>query len=125
MPTLISKPTIIPPAGHPPKLIREHVGRVNTGDSELSIAHMKSPPGWSEPGQRPDFKEFTVVLQGQMVVDYHDDTNQLREMVVEAGQTVITEAGEWIRYRTPKGAEYIAICSPAFSLQAVHRDPQS
>ena len=125
MPTLISGPTIIPPAGSPPKLIREHVGRINTGDEGVSIAHMTSPPGWVEPGQRPAFREFTLVLQGEMVVDFVDDEGQLAQLTVAAGQSVITEPGEWIRYRTPKGAEYIAVCTPAFSIDTVHRDPET
>lgn len=116
MPTLISTPTRIPVPGG--KSIEEHVGRVNTGDETISVAHMRSPAGWAEPGQRPSFREITVVLAGAMHVAHEAGT-----LIVPAGQSVITEPGEWIRYSTPEGAEYIAICLPAFSLDTVHRDP--
>ncbi len=99
------------------KRIDEYVGRVNTGDSNVSIAHMHSPPGWSEPGQRPDFDEFTVVLNGALHVEHESGTLQVR-----SGQAILAEKGEWIRYSTPEGAEYVAICLPAFSPDTVHRD---
>ena len=119
MPTLISKPTIIEAAGNKPKIIREFFGAVNSGHSELSVAHMKSPGGWVEPGQTPEFDEYTVVLHGRLQVESKDGV-----LVVEAGQAILTHAGEWIRYSTPgeEGAEYIAICLPAFSPKTVHRD---
>lgn len=118
MPRLIASPTVIPAAGTKPKEIREFVGRVNSGHSEISVAQMISPAGWVEPGQRPEFQELTVVLKGQLVVEFADG-----QMVVPAGQAVITEPGEWVRYSTPEGAEYIAVCLPAFSPASVHRDP--
>jgi mannose-6-phosphate isomerase-like protein (cupin superfamily) len=119
MPTLIAKPTRITSAGNKPKLIDEYIGRVNTGDEGMSVAHMRSPGGWIEPGQRPEFREFTVVLRGLLRVEHESGS-----LDVEAGQAVITEAGEWVRYSTPgdEGAEYIAICLPAFSPSTVHRD---
>lgn len=95
----------------------EYVGRVNSGDVGVSIAHMRSPAGWSEPGQRPEFDEFTVVLRGAMNVEHESGT-----LEVTAGQTVMTRKGEWVRYSTPQGAEYVAICLPAFSPDTVHRD---
>ena len=120
MPTLIPSPTRIEAAGNKPKLIDEYVGRVNTGASGLSIAHMRSPGGWVEPGQRPEFDEYTIVLRGAVRVEFEGG-----EMTVAAGQGVLTRAGEWIRYSTPggEGAEYIAVCLPAFSPDTVHRDP--
>jgi mannose-6-phosphate isomerase-like protein (cupin superfamily) len=120
MPTLIAKPMVIEAAGNKPKIIKEFFGAVNSGHSELSIAHMKSPGGWIEPGQTPEFDEFTVVLNGRLRVES-------RQGVIEvpAGQAIWTHAGEWIRYSTPdeEGAEYIAVCLPAFTPQTVHRDP--
>ncbi len=106
-------------AGTQPKLIDEYVGRVNTGDSSVSIAHMRSPGGWQEPGQRPEFDEYTIVLRGAVRVEFEGG-----EMDVCAGQAVHTCAGEWIRYSTPgaDGAEYIAVCLPAFAPGTVHRD---
>src|SRR5688572_3603908 len=120
MPELISKPTRVEAAGNKPKLIDEYVGRVNTGDAGLSIAHMKSPGGWVEPGQRPEFDEFTLVLRGRLVVEHEGGRLEVR-----ADQAVITRAGEWVRYSTPdpEGAEYVAVCLPAFSPDTVHRDP--
>jgi ethanolamine utilization protein EutQ (cupin superfamily) len=118
MPKLIAKPTRIPVPGN--KMVDEYVGRVNSGDHGVSIAHMRSPAGWSEPGQRPEFDEFTVILSGAMNVDYEGGT-----MEVAAGQAVMAEKGEWVRYSTPKGAEYVAICLPAFSPETVHRDRQA
>lgn len=119
MPTLIAAPTRIAPAGNKPKLIDEFVGRVNSGTEGASVAHMRSPGGWLEPGQTPEFDEITVVLRGMLRVDYRGGT-----MDVRGGQAVIAHRGEWIRYSTPEadGAEYIAICIPAFSMETVHRD---
>lgn len=120
MPQLIEKPTRITAAGNKPKLIDEYVGRVNSGESRLSIAHMRSPGGWVEPGQKPDFDEYTVVLRGALHVDFEGGS-----LDVAAGQAILTKAGEWVRYSTPgdDGAEYIAVCLPAFSPDTVHRDP--
>ncbi len=117
MPRLIASPTIIQAAGNLPKRIEEFVGRVNTQSAHVSVARMTSPPGWIEPGQRPEFEEITVVLAG--VVRVHHDGGVL---TVPAGQAVITAAGEWVKYETPDGAEYLAICLPAFSPNTVHRD---
>ena len=119
MPTLIAKPTRIEAAGNKPKLIDEHIGRVNTKTGEVSIAHMRSPGGWVEPGQTPEFDEFTVVLKGMLRVQHRAGT-----MDVQAGQAVIAHKGEWVQYSTPlpEGAEYIAVCLPAFAPQTVHRD---
>ncbi|MCC6537654.1 MAG: cupin domain-containing protein [Bryobacterales bacterium] len=117
MPTLIPAPTVIPVPGN--KIIREYVGRVNTATERLSVAHMTSPPGWSEPGQTPEFDEYTIVLRGAMRVEHAGGVTD-----VEAGQAILTHAGEWIRYSTPgaEGADYIAICLPAFAPGTVHRD---
>ncbi|TNF33436.1 MAG: cupin domain-containing protein [Deltaproteobacteria bacterium] len=119
MPRLIEAPTRIEAAGNKPKLIDEYVGRVNSGDVGVSVAHMRSPGGWVEPGQRPAFRELTVVLRGALEVSHEGGT-----MRVAAGQAIITEPGEWVRYATPEadGAEYIAVCLPAFSPDTVHRD---
>lgn len=119
MPTLINAPTPIEAAGTPTKRIEEFVGRVNTDDSIVSIARMVSPSGWQEPGQRPEFREYTVVLRGKLHVEHEDGTIE-----VSAGQAIITEPGEWVRYSTPgpDGAEYLAVCLPAFSPATVHRD---
>jgi mannose-6-phosphate isomerase-like protein (cupin superfamily) len=119
MPTLISAPTRIEAAGNKPKLIDEYVGRVNSATSAASVAHMRSPGGWQEPGQTPEFDEFTIVLRGMLRVEHRDGAIDVR-----AGQAVITHKGEWIRYGTPEaeGAEYIAVCLPAFSPDTVHRD---
>jgi mannose-6-phosphate isomerase-like protein (cupin superfamily) len=119
MPTLIANPTVIQSAGNKPKRIEEFVGRVNTRTDAVSIAQMKSPPGWVEPGQKPEFDEFTVVLRGLLRVATKDGTLDVR-----AGQAVIAHRGEWVQYSTPEpgGAEYIAVCLPAFSPQTVHRD---
>jgi len=116
---LIAAPTRVEAAGNKPKLIDEYVGRVNSGTSAASVAHMRSPGGWKEPGQTPEFDEFTVVLRGVLRVDYRDGS-----MDVRAGQAVIVHRGEWIRYSTPdaEGAEYIAVCLPAFTPDTVHRD---
>ena len=117
MPTLLLKPTVIPAAGEPPKIIEEFVGRVNSRTSALSIARMTSPPGWREPGQTPEFDEYTVVLRGELQVQTRD-----KNYNVAAEQAIIVHAGEWVRYSTPQGAEYIAVCLPAFSPEKVHRD---
>ena len=119
MPTLIVAPTQITAAGNKPKLIREYIGRVNSQTDGISVAHMSSPSGWVEPGQRPEFDEYTLVLKGLVRVEHASGA-----LDVAAGQAVITQAGEWVRYSTPgvDGAEYIAICLPAFSMQTVHRD---
>ncbi|HUS08198.1 MAG TPA: hypothetical protein VMZ52_17980 [Bryobacteraceae bacterium] len=119
MPILIAQPTRIEAAGNKVKLIDEYIGRVNSNTGDLSIAHMRSPEGWAEPGQTPDFDEFTVVLKGLMRVEHRAGTIDVR-----AGQAVITQKGEWIRYSTPEpgGCEYIAVCLPAFSPSTVHRD---
>ncbi len=117
MPTLIERPTRITAAGNKPKVIDEFVGRVNTREQALSVALMQSPAGWEEPGQRPQFDEYTLVLEGTMVVEHEKG-----ELAVRAGQAVKTDAGEWVRYRTPDGAKYVAICLPAFSPDTVHRD---
>ena len=119
MPTLVAEPTRIRAAGTKPKLIDEFVGRVNTKTPEVSVAHMRSPQGWEEPGQTPEFDEVTLVLKGVLHVIHRDG-----EMDVRAGQVVIAHRGEWVRYSTPTegGAEYIAICLPAFSMETVHRD---
>ena len=119
MPTLIAAPTVITAAGNKPKLIDEYAGRVNNGEERLSIAHMRSPGGWIEPGQRPEFDEYTVVLRGVLRVDFEGGSLDVR-----AGQAVLTRGGEWVRDSTPdeEGAEYIAVCLPAFSPATVHRD---
>jgi ethanolamine utilization protein EutQ len=119
MPTLIAKPTRIEAAGNKPKLIDEHIGRVNSGTDAASVAHMRSPGGWLEPGQTPEFDEFTVVLKGMLRVEHRGGAIDVR-----AGQAVIAHKGEWIRYSSPEegGAEYIAVCVPAFSPATVHRD---
>jgi mannose-6-phosphate isomerase-like protein (cupin superfamily) len=117
MPKLLEKPTTIKAAGNKPKVIEEFVGRVNSGHRQVSVAWMRSPAGWGEPGQRPEFREVTVVLSGTLRVEYEGGT-----MDVAAGQAVITGSGEWIRYSTPEGAEYISVCLPAFSPETVHRD---
>lgn len=119
MPTLIAQPTRIQSAGNKPKLIDEYIGRVTTKTSSASVAHMRSPQGWLEPGQTPEFDEFTIVLKGLLRVEHKSGTLDVR-----AGQAVIAHAGEWISYSTPQegGAEYIAVCLPAFSMETVHRD---
>ncbi len=119
MPKLIERPTRITAGGTLPKLIDEYVGQVNTGDGGVSVAHMRSPAGWEEPGQRPTFDEHTIVLSGALHVEHDDGI-----IVVRAGQGITTRGGEWIRYSTPEaeGAEYIAVCMPAFSPHTVHRD---
>jgi quercetin dioxygenase-like cupin family protein len=122
MPRLISKPTQIVAAGNKPKQIEEFIGRVNSKHEAVSVARMKSPSGWVEPGQRPDFLEISVVLAGTLHVEYEGGQQD-----VNAGQALVCEPGEWVRYSTPgpEGAEYVAICLPAFSPTAVHRDDAS
>jgi mannose-6-phosphate isomerase-like protein (cupin superfamily) len=119
MPRLVPSPTIITAAGNKPKRIEEYAGRVNSGHTSVSVARMVSPSGWIEPGQRPDFEEVTVVLRGMLRVESESGTLNVR-----AGQAVVTAPGEWVRYSTPEsdGAEYIAVCLPAFSPDTVHRD---
>ena len=118
-PILISQPTRVEAAGNKPKLIDEYIGRVNSGTSGVSIAHMRSPSGWQEPGQTPEFDEFTVVIKGCLRVEYAGGSLDVR-----SGQAVIVNRGQWVRYSTPEpdGAEYFAICLPAFSMETVHRD---
>jgi mannose-6-phosphate isomerase-like protein (cupin superfamily) len=117
MPTLVKSPTRIPVPAN--KLLDEYIGRVNSGHDSVSIAHMQSPPGWSEPGQQPEFDEFTIVLRGAVRVESKQGV-----LEVKAGQAVIARRGEWVRYSTPgaEGAEYIAVCVPAFDLGSAHRD---
>jgi len=119
MPSLISNPTVVQAAGTKPKLIEEYVGRVNTKSTDVSIARMKSPAGWVEPGQRPEFDEYTIVLNGMLRV-----TSENGIIDVRAGQAVLVRCGEWVQYSTPEpeGAEYVAVCLPAFSMDTVHRD---
>jgi len=119
MPTLISNPTVIAAAGNKPKRIEEFAGRVNSGHSQVSVARMVSPEGWIEPGQRPEFEEITIVLKGTLRVEH-----EAGAMDVGIGQAVVAHPGEWVRYSSPEpgGAEYVAICLPAFSVDTVHRD---
>ena len=119
VPRIIERPTVVAAAGTKPKRIEEFAGRVNSGHAEVSVARMVSPSGWQEPGQRPEFEEITVVLRGMLRVEHEAGTLEVR-----AGQAVVTAAGEWVRYSTPEpdGAEYIAVCLPAFSPATVHRD---
>ena len=117
MPKLIAAPTIVAAAGTRPKQIEEFAGRVNSGHASVSVARMTSPAGWEEPGQRPEFEEITVVLRGTVRVEHHGGT-----LDIHAGQAVVAAPGEWVRYSTPEGAEYIAVCMPAFSPSTVHRD---
>lgn len=119
MPTLISKPTVIASAGNKPKRIEEYAGHVNSGHAAVSVARMVSPEGWAEPGQRPEFEEITVVLAGLVRVEYEGGVLDVR-----GGQAVVAAPGEWVRYSSPEpgGAEYVAICLPAFTPATVHRD---
>jgi len=119
MPTFITQPTVIQAVGNKPKQIQEFAGRVNSGHAGVSVARMVSPQGWVEPGQRPDFEEITVVLRGLLRVEHEAGV-----MDVRAGQAVVTHPGEWVRYSSPEaeGAEYVAVCLPAFSPGTVHRD---
>lgn len=122
MPTLIENPTTIRAAGTKSKIILEYIGRVNSGTEPVSIAHMKSPSGWREPGQRPEFTEYTLVIRGELKVTAADGA----ETIVRAGQALIAEPGEWVQYSTPgpEGAEYVAVCLPAFSPDTVNRDTE-
>lgn len=117
MPKLIAAPTVVPAAGSHPKRIEEFVGRVNSNTRAVSVARMASPPGWVEPGQRPEFDEYTLVLEGCLRVESESGTLEVRP-----GQAVHAAAGEWVRYSTPDGATYVAVCLPAFSPDSVHRD---
>jgi mannose-6-phosphate isomerase-like protein (cupin superfamily) len=118
-PKLIANPSIVEAAGNKPKIIREYIGRVNSATDALSIAQMQSPSGWLEPGQTPEFDEYTLVLRGTVRVTHRDGS-----LEVQAGQTVLAPAGEWVQYSTPGdiGAEYVSVCLPAFSPERVHRD---
>lgn len=118
MPRFIESAALIAAAGNMPKKISEYIGRVKTGDSSLSIARMVSPPGWVEPGQTPDFAEYSLVLKGVLRVETRAATLEIKE-----GQAVALSPGEWVRYSTPHGAEYLSVCVPAFSPDTVHRDP--
>jgi mannose-6-phosphate isomerase-like protein (cupin superfamily) len=119
MPRLIAQPTVIAAAGNKPKVIEEYAGLVNSGHAQVSVARMISPQGWEEPGQRPDFEELTVVLKGMLRVEHEGGALDVR-----AGQAVVASPGEWVRYSSPEpgGAEYVAVCLPAFSPSTVHRD---
>ncbi len=119
MPRLIESPSVIQAAGNKPKVIEEFVGRVNSGHAGVSVARMKSPAGWEEPGQRPEFEELTIVLAGMLRVEHEGGSLDVR-----AGQAVVAKPGEWVRYSSPEadGAEYVAVCLPAFSPDTVHRD---
>ncbi|MSO56927.1 MAG: cupin domain-containing protein [Acidobacteria bacterium] len=122
MPTVIQAPSVIQAAGQPPKRIEEYAGRVNSGHANVSVARMQSPPGWKEPGQRPDFEEITIVLRGTVRVEHEGGA-----IDVAAGQAVVAHPGEWVRYSSPgqEGAEYVAVCLPAFSMETAHRDDES
>lgn len=119
VPELIEDPVRVTAVGEPPKLIDEFAGRASNGEERVSVARMRSPAGWSEPGQRPDFDEYTVVLAGTL----HVETGH-GALEVPAGKAILTRAGEWVRYSTPRGAEYLAVCLPAFSPDTVHRDDE-
>ncbi|MEZ6049696.1 MAG: cupin [Planctomycetaceae bacterium] len=121
MPLMISAPVTIEAAGNKPKLIEEYIGRVNTETDKVSVARMVSPAGWVEPGQRPEFQELTLVLKGMLNVE-----TESGDLIVRAGQAIIAQPGEWVRYSSPEegGAEYVAICLPAFSPETVHRDEE-
>jgi mannose-6-phosphate isomerase-like protein (cupin superfamily) len=119
MPELILTPAVVTAAGTPPKRIEEFVGRVNTGEERVSIARMRSPAGWEEPGQRPEFDEYTLVLAGRLRVEHDAGSEELA-----AGQAILVRGGEWVRYSSPHegGAEYVAVCLPAFAPETVHRE---
>jgi mannose-6-phosphate isomerase-like protein (cupin superfamily) len=121
MPTKINSPSIVEAAGTRPKRIEEYIGQVNSNTGAVSVARMVSPGGWQEPGQRPEFDEYTLVLKGLLRVESENETLDIR-----AGEAVIAHAGQWVRYSTPApaGAEYIAVCLPAFSPETVHRDDE-
>ena len=118
MPELIETPVRVEAAGDPPKVIEEFAGRARNGEERVSVARMRSPAGWSEPGQRPEFDEYTVVIEGSLVVEGEDGSS----VEVQTGQAVLVRGGEWVRYSTPGGAQYVAVCLPAFSPDTVHRD---
>lgn len=120
MPTHMKGPTVVQAVGNKPKIIEEFIGRVNSKTESISVARMKSPSGWIEPGQTPEFDEYTIVLRGMLRVNFRDGS-----MDVSAGEAIIAHRGEWIQYSTPgpDGAEYVAVCLPAFSVDTVHRDP--
>ncbi len=122
MPRVIEQPTVIKAAGNKPKRIEEFAGRVNSSQSDVSVARMVSPQGWVEPGQRPEFQEVTLVLVGMLRVEFEGGVTDVR-----AGQAIVTAPGEWVRYSTPEdgGAEYVAVCTPAFSMDTVHRDDEA
>jgi uncharacterized cupin superfamily protein len=120
MPELIESPVRVEAAGDPPKVIEEYAGRAAGGEERVSVARMRSPAGWSEPGQRPEFDEYTVVIAGALRLEGEDGA----AIEVRAGQAVLVRGGEWVRYSTPGGAEYVAVCVPAFSPDTVHRDEQ-
>ena len=122
MPTFISSPTRVAAVGNKPKVIDEFIGRVNSGTDSLSVARMQSPEGWREPGQIPEFDEFTLVLKGTLTVRYRTGQKYIQKDV-EAGEAVIARSAEWVQYSTDVATEYIAICLPAFSPGTVHRDP--
>jgi quercetin dioxygenase-like cupin family protein len=119
MPRLIASPAVVQAVGTKPKRIEEYAGRVNSGHASVSVARMVSPTGWEEPGQRPEFEEITIVLKGMLRVEHEGGAIEVR-----AGQAIVTAPGEWVRYSTPEpeGAEYVAVCLPAFSPTTVHRD---
>jgi hypothetical protein len=128
MPTHIKSPTTIEAAGNIPKVIEEYIGRVNSKTESVSVAHMKSPAGWVEPGQTPEFDVFTLVLRGSLSVSFREagpGQPAVRTIEVKAGEAIVAHRGEWVRYGSPgaAGAEYIAVCVPAFSIDTVHRDP--
>ena len=116
-PTLIQSPSRVEAAGEPPKVIEEFIGLVNTRTPTLSVAHMRSPAGWEEPGQTPEFDEYSIVLDGALRVEYEGGVVE-----VGLGQAVLAPAGEWVRYSTPSGADYLSVCLPAFAPDLVHRD---
>jgi mannose-6-phosphate isomerase-like protein (cupin superfamily) len=124
MAQLIPHPTVVQAVGNKPKLIEEYVGRVNNREARLSIARMKSPAGWMEPGQTPEFDEYTIVLAGTLRVEARDAEGRHSFIDVHAGQAVLAKGGEWVRYSSPgpEGAEYVAVCLPAFSPTTVNRD---
>ena len=117
MPTHIQSPKIIEAAGNKPKRIEEYIGRINSDTQAVSIARMVSPPGWIEPAQTPEFDEYTLVFSGFLRVEFNNGSLDVRP-----GQAVIAPKGEWVRYSTPEGAEYVAVCLPAFSMESVHRE---
>ena len=119
-PHKLDAPAVVESAGNLPKRIEEFVGRASTGDEKLSIARMRSPAGWEEPAQTPEFDEFTIVLDGLLIVEHEGG-----RIEVGAGEAVHARPGEWVRYSTPGGAEYVAVCLPAFSPQTVHREPDA